>query len=471
MIKLSFTYSQTRINQKELSPYMKIHFIGIGGVSMSGLARICLNLGYFVSGSDAQENLFTKELSELGAKIYIGQSEKNITEDIDLIVYTAAIHEDNPEWIAAKNSKIKIMTRSSFLGHIMKKYDNSIAIAGTHGKTTTTSMLSVIYSYSHLDPTILVGGNLKDINGNCRIGESENFITEACEYCDSFLDLFPTFGIVLNIEADHLDYFKDIDNIISSFQKFGKNIKQNGFIIANGDDLNVRTAFKSFSNTILFGYDERNDAVIRNTHFDKSGHGNFSILYKEQLLGPFQLQVPGTHNVMNATAAILTALTNGISISDVQNGIQTYTGVGRRFEYKGNFQGISVYDDYAHHPSEIRATLAASRYLHPNKLISIFQPHTYSRTKSLLDDFAVSFDNSDVVIITDIYASREIDEGIVSSEQLVEKIKEHGKNAVYLRNIGEIQKYLKNIAEIGDVIFTIGAGDVYKIGEQLLSLS
>lgn len=448
---------------------MKVHFIGIGGISMSGIANICINLNYSVSGSDSQESSLTRELEQKGALIHIGQKAENITDDIDLIIYTAAIHEDNPEWIAAKDSGIKMMSRSEFLGVIMDKYTNSIAVSGTHGKTSTTSMLSVIYSMADLDPTILVGGNLKDINGNYRLGSSPNFITEACEYCDSFLDLFPSFGLILNVEADHLDYFKDIDNIISSFRHFAENVKDDGYIIANGDDENVRLATQDSKQVIYFGLDEKNNALIQNIKFDESGHASFSISFRGESIGIFQLQVPGMHNVMNATAAILTGFLDGLPIQDLQKGIGGYRGVDRRFEYKGKYKEASVYDDYAHHPSEIKATLAASKYLHANRLISIFQPHTFSRTKSLLSDFAASFSDADIVIITDIYASRETDEGTISSKQLVDKIIENGKDAVYLKGSSEIETYLDQMIRSDDVVFTIGAGDVHKIGEYLIS--
>lgn len=450
---------------------MKIYFIGIGGISMSGIANICLNLNYSVSGSDSQENSLTRELEKKGAVIHIGQDAKNITGDIDLIVYTAAIHTDNPEWIAAKNSGIKMMSRAEFLGVLMNKYSNSIAISGTHGKTSTTSMLSVIYSMASLDPTILVGGNLKDINGNYRVGSSPNFITEACEYFDSFLELFPSFALILNIEADHLDYFKDIDNIISSFHKFSENVKQGGYVIANGDDDNVRQATVALKQVVYFGFQEKNDAVIRNLTFNELGNASFSLHFHGEVLGTFELQVPGSHNVLNATAAILTGFLDGLPIQDLKRGIKAYRGVGRRFEYKGKYKEASVYDDYAHHPSEIKATLAASKYLHANRLISIFQPHTFSRTKSFLSDFAASFSDADLIIITDIYASREADEGTVSSKQLVDKIIENGKKAVYLKGASEIERYLNRFIQSNDVVFTIGAGDVHKIGEYLISLS
>lgn len=448
---------------------MKIHFIGIGGISMSGLANVCLNLNYTVSGSDVQNSPLIEDLRDKGALISLEQKADNIMDDIDLIVYTAAIHPDNPEWIAAKNSGIKTMTRSEFLGMIMNEYSNSIAISGTHGKTSTTSMISVIYSNLSMDPTILVGGNLKDINGNYRIGNSSNFITEACEYCDSFLDLFPTFALILNVEADHLDYFKDLNHIISSFHRFALNVKPDGYVIANGDDENVRLATKGIENTVYFGMKEENDVVIRSIRFNRQGQATFFLDFRGTLMGPFELHVPGTHNIFNASAAIITAILNGLPEEEVKRGISLYTGVGRRFEYKGTYHGASVYDDYAHHPSEIKATLSAGRYLKANRVVSIFQPHTYSRTRELLSDFASSFSDADVVIITDIYASREVDDGLVSSKQLVDKIVENGKKALYFQNSDEIESYLRSFIGSDDVIFTIGAGDVYKVGEYLTS--
>lgn len=447
---------------------MKVHFIGIGGIGMSGLANICMSFGYEVSGSDSQSTYLTEELKQKGARIFLGQCASNIDKSYDMIVYTAAIHPDNTEFIAAKNSGIRMMSRAEFLGHVMDKYKTTFAISGTHGKTTTTSMLSTIFNNADLDPTILVGGNLQSIHGNYRVGKSENFITEACEYTDSFLNLHPTTAVILNVEPDHLDYFKNLDNIIKSFHTFSTGVKPNGFIVANGDEENVRKALSDIKGVIFYGRKDGNDVIITKETLVSDGCKKFFIKFNDRLIGPFILKVPGDHNVLNATAAAVSALVNGLDYKAVSDGLSSYSGVDRRFQYKGEYRGIRIFDDYAHHPSEIKATLHAASYLEKRKLIVIFQPHTFSRTKALLDDFSKAFDEADTVILTDIYASRETDTGEISSETLAEKISANGKQTVYISDFKKVEDYITRHVGKNDVVFTMGAGDVYKIGEYLI---
>lgn len=448
---------------------MNIHFIGIGGINMSALAEICINKGYNVSGSDMQESYLVDNLRSLGAKITIGQKKENITDDINLVVYTAAISNENEEFLAAKEKNILMINRAAFLGQIMREYKNSIAVSGTHGKTTTTSMLSTIFNYAEKDPTILVGGNLSTIGGNVRIGSSENFITEACEYVDSFLNFNPFISIVLNIEEDHLDYFSGIEEIKASFNKFGKLLPEDGYFIVNGDNENTKDIMYDVGATIIkFGQKDDNDAIISEIRYDDDGFAMFNLNYKGVNLGTFDLSVYGLHNVYNATAAIIASIVSNIEVDVIKKAIKEYNGVGRRFEKKGYFKNTLVVDDYAHHPTEVKATLSAAKTLKKNKLWVVFQPHTYSRTKALLKEFAEAFYSADKVIITDIYAAREKNPGDISSKDLVEKLYHNNVDVTYIPTFEEIENYLRENLEDDDLIITCGAGPIYKVGESLL---
>ncbi|CAK7028366.1 MAG: UDP-N-acetylmuramate--L-alanine ligase [Peptostreptococcus russellii] len=448
---------------------MNVHFIGIGGINMSALAEICINKGYKVTGSDMQESHLVNHLRDLGATVHIGQRKENISDDINLVVYTAAISNDNEEFQEAKKKNILMINRAAFLGQIMREYKNSIAVAGTHGKTSTTSMLSTIFDYAETDPTILVGGNLSTIGGNVRIGNSEHFITEACEYVDSFLNFNPLISIVLNIEEDHLDYFSGIEEIKASFNKFGKLLPEEGYFIVNGDNENANDImYEVEANIIKFGQRADNDAIISEIKYDNDGYAMFNLKYKGINLGSFDLSVYGLHNVYNATAAILAAIVSGLEVDTIKKAIKTYTGVGRRFEKKGNYNGALIIDDYAHHPTEVKAALAAAKTLKKNKLWVVFQPHTYSRTRALLDEFAEAFYAADKVIITDIYAAREKDPGDISSKNLVEKLYQNNVDAMYMPTFEEISEFLKENLEEEDLLLTCGAGPVNKVGEALL---
>ena len=415
---------------------MKIHFIGIGGISMSALAEICLNKGYTVSGSDMSKSSMTDKLQSQGAKIYIGQKKENIVDGLDMVVYTAAIHPDNEELMTAKEKNILTINRAAFLGQIMREYKNSIAVSGTHGKTTTTSMLSTIFDHTNLDPTILVGGNLKSIGGNVKIGNSENFITEACEYTDSFLNFNPKIAIVLNIEGDSPNTDGILHDVKATIIKYGK--------------------------------DSSNDVIIKNIHFNDHGFGSFDLVYFGKDLGNFQLSVPGVHNIYNATSAIIASIVSEISIEDIKYGITKYVGVGRRFETKGTYNGALIVDDYAHHPTELKATLAAAKKLKKSTLWCVFQPHTYSRTKSLFNEFGEAFYSADKVIITDIYAAREDDPGDIHSKDLVEKLYHNNVDAIYISKFEDIVDYLKDNMKPNDLLITAGAGPVYRVGELLI---
>lgn len=445
----------------------KVHFIGIGGVSMSGLAEILLERGYTVSGSDMKKSPATDKLITAGAEIYIGHSSNNI-KNADIVVYTAAIPDDNPELLKAKELKLTLLSRAELLGYIMLGHKFNVAISGTHGKTTTTSMLSHITLSGNLDPTILVGGDLDIINGNVRTGKSEYFITEACEYKASFLQFYPYVGIILNIDADHLDYYKDIDDIKHAFVKFIKLIPKNGYLIANAEDDNTMEAAKSADcNVVTYGINTGN-FTAQKIVFDEHGCASFDAYHKEGFLFKIKLNVPGTHNILNALAAIAASISLNIEKNAIVNGLESFGGTHRRFELKGTKNGITVIDDYAHHPTEIKATLAAAKNYPHKKIYCVFQPHTYSRTLSLFDEFSNAFLGVDEVILADIYAAREKDTGVVSSEKLAAAIKVKGVNCRNLHSFKEIANYLNETLESGDLLLTVGAGDVFEVGDLFL---
>lgn len=456
--------------QINLNNPCKAYFIGIGGISMSGFAELLHENGFDVCGSDIRESKITKRLDSLGIHIVYGQSASNITSDIDFIVYTAAIHPDNPEYIAAKELDIPMMERAEMVGQVMKNYANAIAVSGTHGKTTTTSMLSHIYLAAYKDPTISVGGMLDVINGNIRIGHSDNFIIEACEYTNSFLKFHPTAGIILNIEADHLDFFKDINDIRASFQKFAKLIPENGVLVINSNIENLSYITDNVKcRVITFGMDNNSDYSAADISFDEKGCGSFSLIkYGKTTDKRISLHVTGSHNITNALSVIALADYYNIPFETVKAGLNAYNGTERRFQLKGSFNGVTVIDDYAHHPTEIKATLNASlKYPHKH-LWCVFQPHTYSRTRALLPEFANSLSLAENVILADIYAAREADPGDISSRTLQLAMEKAGKKAYYFSSFEEIENFLLKHCSSGDMLITMGAGDVVNIGEDLI---
>jgi len=446
-----------------------VHFVGIGGISMSGLAEILKNLGYNISGSDMKSSNITKKLEEEDIKIYIGHNEQNI-KNCDLVVYTAAVKDSNPELVKARQLGIKTIERAVLLGQIMKKYPFSFAISGTHGKTTTTSMASMIMLQSNLNPTIHIGGELDAIGGNTRIGGDEYFVTEACEYVESFLKFYPYLAVILNIEADHLDYFKDVNHIKQSFLKFMKQVPKDGYIVACVDDSNVSSLLNQIScNVVTYGINSTNaNWTVQNIKFDDSGCASYDLIKDGEKTAAIKLCVPGLHNVSNSLAAAAACHTLGCSINDIANGLEAFTGTHRRFEVKGVVDDIKVVDDYAHHPSEIKVTLEAAKSNHHSKIWCVFQPHTYTRTKLLLDEFSEAFYDADEVIVSDIYSAREIDTGEIHSSILTEKINTKSNNAIYKSDFNSIVEYLKEKASPNDIVLTMGAGDIYKVGEMFL---
>ncbi len=439
-----------------------VHFIGIGGVSMSGIAKILLNKGFRVSGSDISESDSVLELKELGATVYIGHRGENITNQ-DLVVYTSAVHDDNPEIIEAKRRGIELIDRATMLGFIMKDYANAISVAGTHGKTTATSMFAYVLLAASKDPTVMVGGTLDGIKGNLRIGESSYFLTETCEYMRNFLKFFPKVAVILNVEEDHLDYYKDIDDIISAFSDFASLVPDDGFVVVNAESENAMKAVENTDRKVYtFGYNE-GDFCIRNVNYTDFGYPVFDIFEGENKVLHLELNVVGEHNILNAAAVSLASAKMGICSEDIKKGLENYTGTKRRFEKKGYVNGALVIDDYAHHPTEIRATLNALKNVKHSGEWLIFQPHTYTRTISLMDEFASSLSLAQNVIITDIYAAREKDTGIVHARDLADKI----ENAVYISTFEEIGEYIKQNAKEGDVVITMGAGNVCNIIDYL----
>lgn len=446
-----------------------IHLIGIGGISMSAIAELLMKNGYRVSGSDMKDSKILARLRAYGAEIFIGHQGSNI-KNPDLVVYTAAIREDNCERVRARELNIRQIDRAEMLGLIMKNYKKSIAVAGSHGKTTATSLISLILEYAGLDPTILVGGELNEIGGNIKIGQGDHFITEACEYVESFLKFFPFLGVILNIDEDHLDYFRDIDHIKEAFRKFIDLIPEEGFLIANNDDGYVREIIDNLNCKLLtYGIDNESNFLASNIVFDREGYPSFDVAFNGDPIGTFELRVPGRHNVYNALASIATAYSLGVSPLEIARHIKKFKGIHRRFDILGQVKACRIIDDYAHHPAEIVATLEAAKNYPHNRIWAVFQPHTYTRTKALLDDFAASFTQADYVIITDIYAAREPDTGEVSSQALVERIKAYNSRSQvsYMEDFEMIAKFIYNNMEEGDMVLTMGAGDVYRIGQMI----
>ena len=460
--------------QIDFNKPVAIHFIGIGGISMSGLAEILLQRGFRVSGSDAKESDLTRLLTQKGATVFYGQRSSNIADDLDVVVYTAAIHPDNPELCAAREKNIPCLSRAQLLGEIMQNYETPVAISGTHGKTTTTSMLSSILLQMDSDPTLSIGGILQSIGGNIRIGQSELFVTEACEYTNSFLSFYPKISTILNIDADHLDFFKDIDDIRHSFRLFSELLPKDGTLVINGDIPNVSEITDGLEcNVLTYGYNDSFDVYAKDVCFDELARPSYTFHMKKEdgeLTFPVTLGVTGDHNVSNSLAAIAIACLLGGQTEDIQKGVLSFSGTDRRFQYKGMLGKTTVIDDYAHHPTEITATLeTAAKYPHKTTWC-VFQPHTYTRTKALLPEFAQALSLADHVVLADIYAARETDTLGISSKTLQAEIQKLGGCCEYFSSFDAIENFLLEKCEPDDLLITMGAGDVFKIGENLLGI-
>ncbi len=451
-----------------------IYFIGIGGISMSGLAELLKDAGFTVSGSDWHASPITKALEAKGIQIKYGESGAHVTDDIDCAVLTSAVHDDNLEFIAIREKGIPYISRAQLLGQIMKNYGTSIAVSGTHGKTSTTSMISEILVNANTDPTLFIGGILSSIGGNVRIGHSEYLVTEACEYTNSFLSFFPRIGLILNVEEDHLDFFKDLDDIRHSFREFAALIPENGCLIINNDIPDVNYITSACKGKVITYTTRLNDTTAdyypTEIKYDEMAHPTFLLHTPGGETISYTLKVPGLHNISNAIAAIALADHEQIPVRNTKEALLGFTGTDRRFQYKGTLGGITIVDDYAHHPTEIKAALTAARNLSHNRLWCVFQPHTYTRTKAFMNEFAEALSLADKIVLAEIYAARETDHLGISSDTLREAIEQLGHEAYYFPTFDEVENFLLENCTTGDLLITMGAGDVVKIGENLLGI-
>ena len=446
-----------------MSPGRKGYLIGIGGVSMSSLAEVLLGMGLIVCGSDFNRSKNVIALEAKGIHVEIGHRAENIPADADFVVRTAAVRDDNPEIKQAHAMNIPVFERTEAWGAISRDYGNAVCISGTHGKTTTTSMCTHILMAADKDPTVMIGGTLPLLNAGHRVGHGNVIVMEACEYYNSFLSFHPTVAVILNIEADHLDFFKDLYDVENSFRQFAERVPQDGYIVANYDDLNtMQTVMDVDRKKITFGLDPRADVHAANIEYI-GANSHFDIIYKKRRFTDVTLHVPGEHNVKNALAATAAAICLGIRPTAVKYGLAGFNGAGRRFEFKGKYNGADVYDDYAHHPGELKCLLDTVEKLNYRRTVLVFQPHTYSRTAALFQDFVKQLKRPDVVFLAEIFAAREQNTIGISSSALADEI----EDACFFPTFEELEAELRRTAEPGDIILTVGAGDVYKIGEHL----
>jgi len=441
---------------KFLSPGRRVHLVGIGGVSMRPLGLVLKGMGMEVTGSDMNSSVSTDELIAQGIPVAIGHRAENI-KGAECIIRTAAAHNDNPEIAAARAAGIPVFERAQAWGEIMKSYKNAVCISGTHGKTTTTSMMTHILMEANLDPTVMIGGYLPLLHAGHRVGHGDTIVLESCEYCDSFLNFFPTLAVVLNVEADHLDYFKDLADIQKSFHKFAS-LATFG-VVANGDDPHTVEAMEGID-YVSFGLGEHNRIHAKNMCPDWR---HFDVICDNEFYCHLDMGVLGKHNALNALAAAASAWMMGIPGEAVSHGLESFHGAGRRMEFKGKWGGADIYDDYAHHPDELAATVDAVRSMGDRRLILAFQPHTYSRTHALFEDFVRELKKPDVVVLAEIYAARERNTIGISSADLAEQI----PGAVFCETLPEVTKYLRENIREGDVVLTMGAGDIFRAGEAL----
>ena len=448
-----------------LKPGKRGHLIGAGGVSMAPLAEVLAGMGLVIDGSDMAESDKTRYLRSLGIDIKIGHSAMNVAPDIQFVVRTAAVHDDNPEIVEARARGVPIFERAQAWGAIMKDYDNALCIAGTHGKTTTTSMCTHILMAAERDPTVMIGGTLPLLHAGHRVGGGDTIILESCEYHDSFLYFCPTIAVILDIEADHLDYFSDLEDVKRSFREFAAKVPERGKIVANIDDRNTMDALAPLGRELFtFGLTDKADVYARNIH-RVGANSEFDIYCHGKLFTSVTLHIPGIHNVKNALAATAACICLGVRPNAVKYGLAGFNGAGRRFEFKGKFNGADVYDDYAHHPGELKALLDAVEPLGYKRTILVFQPHTYTRTAALFDDFIVQLSRPDITFLAEIYAAREPNTLGISSADLAQ----HIPGCRFFPDFGQIEEALRETARPGDIILTVGAGDVYKIGEHLVN--
>lgn len=447
-----------------LSPGRKGYLIGIGGVSMSSLAEVLCGMGINVTGSDMNEGPNVINLREKGIPVFIGHKAEHIADDVDFVVRTAAVHDDNPEIVYAHERGIPVFERTQAWGAISKDYSNALCISGTHGKTTTTSMCTHILMAADRDPTVMIGGTLPLLNAGHRVGHGNTIVMEACEYYNSFLSFHPTVAVILNIEADHLDFFKDLEDVERSFRLFASRVPEYGYVVANNDDKNTMDTIRGIGKKIItFGLNSNADVYAENIRYIGAAT-EFDIMYKGRLFTDVTLHVPGEHNVKNALAATAAAICLGVRPTAVKYGLAGFNGAGRRFEFKGKFNGADVYDDYAHHPGELKVLLDTVEKLNYKRTVLVFQPHTYSRTAALFDDFVTQLKRPDVLLLSEIFAAREKNTIGISSASLAERV----LHSRFFPSFRELEAALRETARPGDIILTVGAGDIYKIGENIV---
>ncbi len=449
-----------------LSPGRKGHLVGIGGVSMSSLAEVLAGMGITVTGSDMNEGSNVRALRQKGIPIAIGHRAENVAEDVEFVVRTAAAHDDNPEIVSARSRGIPVFERTEAWGAISRDYSNALCISGTHGKTTTTSMCTHILMAADRDPTVMIGGTLPLLKAGHRVGRGNTIVMEACEYYNSFLSFHPTVAVILNIEADHLDFFKDLEDVECSFRAFAERVPPHGTVVANCEDRNTMQALEGLDRKIItFGLGPEADVYAENIRYIGAS-SSFDVMYKGKLFTDVTLNVPGVHNVKNALAATAACICLGVRPNQVKYGLAGFNGAGRRFEFKGKFNGADVYDDYAHHPGELKALLDAVEMLNYQRTVLVFQPHTYSRTASLFEDFLTQLSRADVLLLAEIFAAREQNTIGISSKALADRV----EGALFYPDFAQLEEALRHIARPGDIVLTVGAGDVYRVGEDLVAL-
>ena len=446
-----------------LRPGRRAHLVGVGGVSMSPLAEVLHGAGMTITGSDMQESRTVARLRSVGVHVVIGHLPESV-QGADCVIRTAAVHDDNPEIAAARAAGIPVFERAQAWGALMRHYRNSLGVSGTHGKTTTTSMCTHIFMAAQADPTVMIGGTLPLLGVGHRVGQGDTIIMESCEYCDSFLSFFPTVAVILNVEADHLDYFADLNAVKRSFRSFAELVPTDGCVVANAEDKNTMDALSGLDRSLLTFGIEQGDVKAESLSWH-NGMGEFDIVINGSPYAHVALQVPGIHNVKNALAAAAAAYMLHIPGEAVAKGLADFIGAGRRFEHKGEFHGAQIYDDYAHHPSELEALLTTAKTLGYERIICAFQPHTYTRTKELFDDFVRVLKHADIAVLAEIYAAREKNTIGISSRDLADRI----PGARFFATLDEVTDYLAQLARPGDLILTVGAGSIYTAGEALLT--
>ena len=448
--------------QDYICPGKRAHLVGVGGVSMSPLAQVLHGAGVVVTGSDMHESAEVAHLRALGIPVTIGHLPQSVA-GADCVIRTAAVHDDNPEIAAARAAGIPVFERAQAWGALMRHYENALCVAGTHGKTTTTSMCAHIFLAAQRDPSIMIGGVLPALGAGHRVGHGDTIILESCEYCNSFLSFFPTVAVILNVDADHLDFFKDLEDVKHSFRRFAELVPETGFVVADRDDANTMDALTGLDrSTITFGLEDGDVHAADLTWH--GGFADFDAMVNGQCYAHVSLSVPGVHNVRNALAACAAAHCLGIPAAAVEEGLRAFHGAGRRFEKKGEFHGAMVYDDYAHHPHELQALLTTAKGLGYQRIICAFQPHTYSRTHELFHDFVEVLKLPDITLLAEIYAARETNTLGISSNDLAREI----PGSIYCPTLADVTEQLRRLAQPGDLILTVGAGDIYQAGEALL---